>query len=722
MLGLPGVSAIIVAGLLLQAPPATSLNEELWAAARAGDVARIAHALDEGADVNAKTGHGVTALWFAADRGHLDAVRLLIDRGADMHPVDVSWSYLPLDRALINEHFHVARFLLERGSRGAAGTLVAGIRARNIPLVEAALSAPDLDLRALVSAAQTAAGVGEKQIAALVQAALDKHPAEAVRAATIDAAVLRTYAGTYRHDGTGLTMTITPRDAQLVVESPGQPTLTLVPTSQTTFRAAEVEGQTFVFAGDARIDRLIFHAGRSNTTLERVASVDANAASPEPVPPLSPSADPATPTPQTQPLNWPSFRGVGASGVADGQGAVAAWDVRTGQNVKWKTPIPGIATSSPIVWGDLVIVTTAIGADTTFRTGHYRDIRPVDDASEHTWKIYALHKTSGRVVWEREVFRGTPKTRRHAKSSQANSTPVTDGRHIVAVFGSAGLIVCYDMSGKLLWKREIGVLDSGWALDASYQWGHASSPIIYQQTVIVQADRPKGSFLAAYDLATGKEAWRTERDEISTWGTPTIFKGEGQDELVTNGTKIRGYDPDTGKLLWTLEPNSEITVGTPVAGSKLVYVTGGYPPVRPIYAIRPGARGDISLSSGAGSNASIAWSNDREGTYIPTPILYRGYLYTCNNNGIITAYDAETGHRIYRWRLGRGGAFSASPVAADGRLYFASEDGEIYVVRAAPKYEEMAWIEMGEVIMATPAISDGLIVVRTLRHVYGIGQ
>jgi outer membrane protein assembly factor BamB len=326
-------------------------------------------------------------------------------------------------------------------------------------------------------------------------------------------------------------------------------------------------------------------------------------------------------------------------------------------------------------------------------------------------------------VWAREVFSGTPQTKRHTKSSQANSTPVTDGRHIVAIFGSIGTMVCLDMDGRLLWKKDVGTLDSGWFLDPTYQWGHASSPVIYKSSVIVQADQARGSFLAAFNVADGRELWRTARtDEISTWGTPTVLSGKNGDELVTNGTKVRGYDPSTGKLLWTLGPNSEIAIGTPVVRGEMVYVTAGYPPVRPVYAIRAGARGDISLAPGKSSSEVIAWSHDRDGTYISSPIVYRDILYTLNNNGIFTAYDATTGARIYRARVGGGGAFSASPIAADGRIYMASEDGDVFIVQAGREYRELVKIPMGEVIMASPAISDGVLVIRTLGHVWGIGR
>jgi outer membrane protein assembly factor BamB len=283
------------------------------------------------------------------------------------------------------------------------------------------------------------------------------------------------------------------------------------------------------------------------------------------------------------------------------------------------------------------------------------------------------------------------------------------------------MLAAWDVDGKPLWTKNIGVLDSGWFFDPAYQWGHSSSPIIYRNTVIVQADMQKGSFLAAYDLDTGKEVWRTDRDEIPTWGTPTIFRADGHDQLVTNGTKVRGYDPATGKLLWTLGPNSEITISTPVVGDGVVYVTGGYPPVRPIYAVKPTASGDIALTKEKATSEMLAWNNT-EGTYIPTPIYYQGILYTFNNNGVLTAYDGKTGERLYRSRVGGGGSFSASPIAADGRLYIASEDGDVFVIRAGKTYEELSRNPMKEIIMSTPAISDGVMIVRTLGHVYGVGE
>ena len=685
----------------------------------------MAAILDKGADVNAKARYGATALFFAADKGRLETVKLLVARGAEINIEDTFYRFKPIDLALQNGHAEVGIFLLEKGAKGGGFALMSGVRSNNAALVGAALKASDIDRRALQSALALAEREKRTDLAAPIKTALDALPVETTPSVKLDPAVLQRYAGRYRNEAAGLTVTLSVRDGQLLGEVPGQPTITFAATGETTFRAAEMDGLTIAFNGrGGMVESMTVTEARGTTSFVRLADSAPAATTPAPAPPSGPppSLDPA---PRTPARNWPSFRGEHASGRGDGQGAVADWDVSTGKNVKWKTTIPGIATASPIVWGDRIFLTTAVSkaGDSSFRTGLYGDVKPVDDLSEHAFKVYCLDKTTGKILWEQTAYAGAPKVKRHTKSTQANSTPATDGKRVVAVFGSVGLLVAYDVSGKELWRTDLGVLDSGWFFDPTYQWGHSSSPVIYRNSVIVQADIQKGSYIAAWDLTSGKPLWRTERaEEIPTWGTPTLVAGGARDELVTNGTRIRGYDPATGKLLWTLGPNSEVTVGTPVAENGMIYVTGGYPPVRPIYAIRSGATGDISLPAGKESSEAIAWSNAREGTYIPSPILYGGYLFTCGNNGIVSVYDTKTGERVGRARTGEGGAFSASPIAADGKLYLASEDGDIHVIRATPALEPLAKNSMKEVIMATPAISDGLIVVRTLGHVYGIGR
>ncbi len=421
--------------------------------------------------------------------------------------------------------------------------------------------------------------------------------------------------------------------------------------------------------------------------------------------------------------NWPAFRGANAAGTADGKSTAVKWNVSAGENVAWKTPVDGLAVSSPIVWADRVFVSTAVSGDPkqSIRTGQYGDVEPVADTSKHTWRLLALDKKTGNVIWDKAVYEGVPKTKRHPKSSQASATPVTDGKVVVVSFGSQGLYA-FDFNGKPLWSKDLGVLNAGWFFDPDYEWGVGSSPIIYKNMVIVQCDIQRGSFIAAFDTTTGKQVWRTEREEIPSWSTPTIVETNGKAELVTQATTFtRGYDPQTGKELWKYSGNSEITIPTPIAGPGFVLITNGYRGVQPIVAVRPGAAGDITLKPGETKNTSIAWSTTRGGPYIPTPVIYGDQLYILQGNGVFAAYKAATGEQIYQKRLGgSGGSFSASLVAADGKIYASSEDGDVFVIKAGPEYQELAKNTVGEILMATPAISDGLIIFRGHKHVIAI--
>jgi outer membrane protein assembly factor BamB len=217
--------------------------------------------------------------------------------------------------------------------------------------------------------------------------------------------------------------------------------------------------------------------------------------------------------------------------------------------------------------------------------------------------------------------------------------------------------------------------------------------------------------------------WRTARAEIPSWGTPTVVTAKDRTELATNGSKaIRGYDPDTGKQLWTLGPNSEVTCTTPVSAQGLIYVTAGYPPVQPIYAIKVGSNGDLTLKDGKESSDAIAWSKQRGGVYLPSPLVYGEHLYTVGNNGILSVYDAKSGTRIYRQRVGEGGSFMASPVMAAGKLYISSEDGDAYVVKAGATYELLSKNPIGEPILATPALAGDLLLVRGAKHLFAIAE
>lgn len=424
--------------------------------------------------------------------------------------------------------------------------------------------------------------------------------------------------------------------------------------------------------------------------------------------------------------NWPQFRGLGASGIAEGKPVPEKFNAESGENLLWKTPIPGLAHASPIVWGDRVFLTTAVSSieKPYFRHGLFGDVDSDTDLSRHTWKVYCLDKKSGKILWEQVATEGIPKTKRHIKSTFNSSSPVTDGRFVVAFFGSEGLF-CYDLNGKLKWKLDLGVLDGGWFYDPDYQWGTASSPIIYKDLVILQCDVQKDSFIAAYDLKTGKQVWKTSREEIPSWGTPTVIEGKSRVELVTNATRaVRAYDPLTGKELWQLKGNPEVTATTPIAALDLIVICNSYRPNQPLYAIKQGAaNGDISLKEGQETNDFVAWSKQRGGSYMPTPLAYGDYLYVNANQGVLSVFEAKTGTRLYQQRIGeKGGSYSASPVANNGKIFLTSEDGDVFVVKAGPKYELVSTNPVGEVLMATPAISDGVIIVRGQNHVFAFGE
>ncbi|MCS6859838.1 MAG: PQQ-binding-like beta-propeller repeat protein, partial [Abditibacteriales bacterium] len=353
----------------------------------------------------------------------------------------------------------------------------------------------------------------------------------------------------------------------------------------------------------------------------------------------------------------------------------------------------------------------------------YGDVTSVNDDTVHQWKVYCLDKRTGKILWERTAHEGVPKIKRHPKSTHANSTTATDGKRVVAFFGSEGLY-CYDLNGKLLWKKDLGVLDAGWYVAPAAQWGFASSPVIYENKVIVQCDVQKNAFLAAFDITDGREIWRTARDEVPTWSTPTVHDDGKRAQIIVNGFKhIGGYDLKTGKELWKMRGGGDIPVPTPVVGHGLVFIANAHGFMAPLYAIRLSATGDISLLRDQTANAGVAWSEPRNGAYMQTPLVYGDYVYSCRDNGVVNCYEAKTGKRIYQERLGTGRTgFTASPVAANGKIYFTSEEGDVYVIQAGPTFKVLATNPLGEICLATPAISEGVLFFRTRGHVVAIGE
>jgi hypothetical protein len=422
---------------------------------------------------------------------------------------------------------------------------------------------------------------------------------------------------------------------------------------------------------------------------------------------------------------WPSFRGPSASGVADGQKLPDTWDGVSGKNIKWKVSVPGLAHSSPVVWGDRIFVTSAISSrpDATFKPGLYGEGTASEDRTPQRWVVMALDRATGKTMWTSTAYEGAPKEKRHIKATYANATPATDGRYVVAFFGSQGLYA-FDVNGKALWQKDLGVLNTGAYDLPEYEWGTASSPIIYKNLVIVQCDTQNESFLLAADVATGRTVWKTVRKELPSWGTPTVYipPAGGRPELVTNASNyIRGYDPETGAERWRLGGSSKITAPTPIFSRDLVVVASGRAPERPIFAIRPGGSGDITPPGDAGSSAHVAWRKTGRGSYMPTPLIYGDLLYVLGNAGLFDAYELSSGREVYRQRLEhQGSGFSSSPVAADGRIYLSSEDGDMFVVRSGATFELVARNPMGEPLMATPALAGGAMFVRGEKHLFAI--
>lgn len=430
--------------------------------------------------------------------------------------------------------------------------------------------------------------------------------------------------------------------------------------------------------------------------------------------------------------NWPAFRGNEAAGVAKGGATATTWNVEKSENIAWKSAIPGLGHSSPIIWGNRLFVTTAINQRhvAPLKVGLYGDPEAAKDDDEQQWKVFCLNKRTGEILWEKTAHKGAPKVRRHPKATHANCTMATDGVSVVAFFGSEGLY-CYDMEGRLRWEKDFGTLRASPTVynDApdpnmeSFDWGFASSPIIYNNRVFLQCDVLTNGFVAAFNLGNGEQIWRTRRDDTGTWSTPNVCLSGPRPQLVVNGWKhMGGYDLETGKEIWRLAGGGDCPVPTPVEWKGLVFLMSAHGPRSPIYAVRTDAVGDVTLRDGASTNKHLAWSVPRGGSYMETPVIYGDHLYSCQADGVLSCFEAATGKRIYKERLGSGGdGFTASPVASEGRIYFTSEQGAVYVVKPSVDFTVLATNQMDEVCMATPAISERTLYFRTQGHVVAVG-
>jgi outer membrane protein assembly factor BamB len=421
---------------------------------------------------------------------------------------------------------------------------------------------------------------------------------------------------------------------------------------------------------------------------------------------------------------WPSYRGYISSGVLDNTGLPDSFNLETGFNIRWKTQIPGLGISSPVIWGDKLFITTAVSESDKagFKPGLYGDVTPVKDSSVHEWKIYCINKNTGQMIWERTAYKGVPKVKRHPKSTHANTTVAVNGDYAVSFFGSEGLY-CYDHNGNLIWKKDFGILKSVWVTMKNAEWEFASSPIIYNGVAIIQCDVLENSFLAAYDLKSGKELWKTLRDEYPGWCTPNIYAYNGKTYIAVNGFKHRGgYDFETGREIWKMAGGGDIQIPTPVIGKDLIYFNSAHGKLSPIMAISANASGDITLNDGETSNEYVKWYLPRGGSYIHTMLLYHDRLYNMNWNGTINCLNPLTGKEIYNAKLGKAKSFIASPVASDGKIYIVDEEGTLYIIRDGDSFELIEEIPFNDICMTAPALTDGMIIFRTQRYLFAAGR
>jgi outer membrane protein assembly factor BamB len=679
-------------------------------AARSGDLAEVKRLIESGVPVDAADSWGTTPLALAVQQNEIEVVKYLLEKGADPSSRETFFGASVLDLALWKGEpdYEVAKLLLAAGAKDRVRALGQALQNGDAALARAVVeSGPILESEAADLKYYLSELEGElKKILDSVKTEPDPPPPE------LSAKELSQFAGTFTGPE-GVTAEVAVVEGKLTIDFDGKKTV-VVPTDEWIFRNTEA-GLTLRYFGRAEVVEGFQIERPGNPPVGvRVAESPVVGAVELPEFVADPNAEPT--------VNWPGFRGANRGGIGDGAEPPVKFDLESGEGVAWSSDLPGLGNSSPVVWGDTVYVTTAVaeGGSEPLRTGLTGAGDEVEEKTEHRWLVLAFDKATGKKRWETEVGRGVPLTKRHFKATQANSSPETDGKHIVVVFPTAGL-ACLGMDGKVHWKHELGGLNAGGFNDPGMEWGFAASPIIYEDKVILQVDIHDGPYIAAWDLETGKPLWKTERPDVApSWSTPAIWSTPDGDELVVNASIIRGYDPQTGRELWSLSPTSIQVVASPVVGSKNVFVSSGYPPARPIYAVKPGIRGKHTIESDDDAKP-LAWYQERGGAYMPTPLLYRGLFYVVHHNARIVAHDARTGAPVYKERFSAGGTMTASPVVANGKIYQGSEEGQLYVLEAGPEFRELALHEFGEPLMATPAISEGLLLVRTPSKLIALG-
>ena len=709
-------TVLICAALLITLPFSVEATtdeqlEQFFGATRAGDVEKVKGLLEAGVPVDATDKYGATALIMAAGSGQKAVAELLLSKGADPDQKESFYGADPIGMALFQGHPDVAMVLLQNGADNRAMAFGFAVRQDDEALARAAVESGPFYQSNLEELRADSAQFPAKYQELLAKAKNRPDPAPP----QYSVADLAPFVGKFEGWDSGLEVDVTVQDSGLSVSINGEAPVAVAAVGDKAFRSADGSLELSFSGRAGEIEGVVVRHGDAEPSYSRRSVA-------EPVGAAAYTADADGWKVDKPTVNWPSFRGDNAAGIGDGADTLTDWDLETGEGVMWTAELPGLGNSSPVVWGNKVIITTAVaeGIEQNIKTGLTGAGDGIPEEVPHSWRAMAFDKKTGEKLWDTEIANAIPETRRHFKATQANSTAATDGKHVVVIFATAGM-ACLDIDGNIKWKKEMGGLNAGAFTDPGIQWGFASSPIIHGPNVIQQVDIHDGAYMAAWDLETGKEVWRVERDVAPSWSTPALMKTDAGEELIVNASIIHGYDPKTGKELWSLGPNSELVIAAPVVGEGVVYVSAGYPPVKPIYAVRAGTRGDLEVDP-RGNDDRLIWSHGIGGAYMPTPLLYRGIYYVVHHNGRLVAYDAKTGEAIFKSRFSKGGVFTGSPVAVNGKLYLPTEEGYLYILEAGPEYKEIAMHEFGEPLMATPAVSEGVLFFRTPSKLIAIGK
>lgn len=708
--------------------------------------------------LSVKTEYGATLLHYACDRGNLEIAKYLIDGKVDINAKDTFYNSSPIDWAFSNGHSDVIELLIKSGSSGHNNALSHSISQKRLSLLKAVLETKKCSDAAILAALKNAKNAKLNEFVKLLQA-VEVKEASKPKEIKFEKGELEKYVGKFSSDRE--------QDFEFVLEEgklklvfSEENKLELTPKSKTNFTFSTAELAFKI--KDNKANTATWTAGGNTLNLTRKGIKSetkvTKPADPAPVATKFPASSEASRKADRAiaSKNWAQFRGNGARGIADGQTPPMQWKVTAkgeDENLLWKQDIPGLGHSCPVIWDNKLFITTAHSekGNDDIRTGLYGDVDSVEDDSIHQFKIYCLDKSTGKILWEKIAVERKPSVKRHLKSTHANPTCATNGKYVIAFFASEGLY-CYTTSGEFVWKKDLGRLDSGWFFDSGYEWGFASSPVIHKNRLVIQCDIQKDSYIAALDLETGAPIWKTKRDEIPTWSTPTIHDTGDMQMVITNGTKAaRAYDLENGQELWSVSGNSEIAVPTPMVAHGIAYVTSGYRPIQPIWAVKLSARGKLvpqKKSSAVKKKASgeeaadkkegqkdgdassvetlaqdtnpFAWYRSKGGPYMPTPVIYGDYLYLIGNSGVLACHQAKTGERVYRKRVGNRASFTGSPIAADGHLYFTSEEGKTFVVKAGPEFELVSTNEIDQAVLSTPAISESVFYIRAQNSIFAL--